>query len=157
MKIPDTKAELELAKDAEFRELLSHYMVASAPMSLDRRVLDSYEKLRIELQSSEKAALISLRKIVAFVLMGVFSFNVCLTGTIIILVGLGRIKLAPEIIYILMTATIVNAVVLYRRVVDYAFGGVQGFPIHQRDWPKPTERYNQIPMTLPPFVSIQAS
>jgi hypothetical protein len=116
-----TRAE-EMNPDDPLRKALLKAPVPSVPTTLDPRVSNGWDEFAFHLQLRKQTADIQLRRLIALSLISVFSFSVCITALIVILIGLGRLKLPPEIIYILLASTIAEGVFLYRQVIADLFG-----------------------------------
>lgn len=114
---PEEHSEVE---DAALRRLIQYYQAPPVPPGLEERIANALVDAS-EVQVKAAQAKIELRRTVVLSLVRVFGFSVFITVMILILVGLGVLKLPPEIIHVLLASTIAQVVVLYRRVIPDIF------------------------------------
>src|SRR5258708_2759155 len=107
--------------DRDLKELLNLAHTPEVSPKLNTRVMNSYSEAMVKLHVKSEGANSDLRRIVAVSLVGVFTFSVLLSATVILLLGFEWIKLPSNVVHTLLGTTIAQAVVLYRRVIADLF------------------------------------
>jgi hypothetical protein len=83
--------------------------------------MDSHLNVQPQAHPDEIAQTIKLRRFVAFVLLGMITFNTLLTLTAVFLVGFGLMTLSDKIILTLLAQTVAQIAATFLTVVKSLF------------------------------------